>query len=90
MCYPVGTSHPFTYSIFRKRVPMKINFEHSTGSTGDLFSEANPLKPLTQSATSSILRILPTLLIAVVFFSPKLPAQQTVGGITGEVTDSGA
>jgi hypothetical protein len=68
-------------------VPLKINFEHSTGSTGDLFSEANPLKSMTQSATSSIPRILAALLIAIVFICPKLPSQQTVGGITGEVTD---
>lgn len=45
------------------------------------------MKSTTQSATSSILQILAPLLVAVVCICPNLPAQQTVGGITGEVTD---
>jgi hypothetical protein len=45
------------------------------------------VKTPTLSALTSILRVFPALLIAVALVCPTLPAQQTVGGITGEVTD---
>lgn len=45
------------------------------------------MKSSTQFIPYPILRILPALLIVIVLICPILPAQQTLGGITGEVTD---
>jgi hypothetical protein len=84
--YPVG---PLAHSpVARSRRSAKeLNLEHSIGSTGDLFSEAYPLNIPMQSISSSIPRLLLALVICVLFSGQAGHAQQTFGGITGQVTD---